>query len=73
MRKPPAKIELRWTPQFYGVNRFRLAWRECGDLIAATHTQSLLRMTTFNKIFTTQRLLQIILVLSATVIMKLLS
>jgi hypothetical protein len=30
-------------------------------------------MTTFNKIFTTQRLLQIIFVLGATVIMKLLS
>ena len=28
-------------------------------------------MTTFNRIFTTERLLQIILVLSATVIMKL--
>ena len=29
-------------------------------------------MTTFNKIFTTQRLIQIIVVLSATVMMKLL-
>jgi hypothetical protein len=29
-------------------------------------------MTTFNRIFTTQRLLQIIVVLGATVIMKLL-
>lgn len=30
-------------------------------------------MVTFNRIFTTQRLLQIILILSATVVMKLLS
>ncbi|TCU78454.1 hypothetical protein EDE08_101234 [Bradyrhizobium sp. R2.2-H] len=30
-------------------------------------------MTTFNRIFTTQRLLQIILVLAATVAMKLMS
>jgi hypothetical protein len=30
-------------------------------------------MTTFNRIFTTQRLLQIIVILGATLIMKLLS
>jgi hypothetical protein len=30
-------------------------------------------MVTFNRIFTTQRLLQIILILSATVVMKLLT
>jgi hypothetical protein len=34
---------------------------------------SVCKMATFNRIFTTQRLLQIIVVLGATVIMKLLS
>jgi hypothetical protein len=68
-RYVPATI----PPQFYGVDQFSLAAPGFNALnIADSKRRAIHMLTTFNRIFTTQRLLQIIVVLGATIIMKLL-
>jgi hypothetical protein len=66
-------IPPHWTQQFYGARQFQLAVVVVPALYRRHRNGGQCKMATFNRIFSTQRLLQIILVLSATVIMKLLS
>jgi hypothetical protein len=66
---PPGRI-----PQFYGTDDSGLPGSPAGlYTVAIRKSGAACNMATFNRIFTTQRLLQIIFVLSAAVIMKLLS
>ena len=73
MKKPAA---IRWPrpPQFYGLSRFQLAAITGRALYHRDQKRgAVCNMATFNRIFTTQRLVQIIVILGATLIMKLLS
>lgn len=74
MKKPLASVRPGRTPQFYGLARFQLAGSRRSSFIPWRHNRgAACNMATFNRIFTTERLLQIIVVLGAILIMKLLS
>jgi hypothetical protein len=73
VKKPPTKLPSFRPPQFYCRRRFQLAAIAGRALYGYDQPGGICNMATFNRIFTTERLIQIIVILGATIIMKLLS